>query len=502
VDYQEVPQMSWDVVVVGAGNAAMSAALSARAAGASVLVLERAPVEARGGNSAFTGGAFRVAYDGVDDIARIADLSDHERETSDFGSYSEAQFLHDLAEMSGYRADPELLYRLVSESKNALWWLRDQGVRFLPSYGRQSFRVDGKAVFWGGLTIEAAGGGQGLMDALFARAERNEVEIRYRHEVVRLVQARGGVCGVVARTPEGECEIAAGAVVLAAGGFHANAEWRTRYLGPGWENARVRGSRYNSGGGIRAALDAGAMSHGNWSGCHSVFFDARAEPFGVVGVLNQQKNYFSLGMVVNTCGERFFDEGADFRNYIYSLMGARILRQPGGYGWQIFDAQTLALLPDEYRTPRAAKFQADTIEELIARLQGVDGQRLAQTIAEYNAACDTAVAFNPAVKDGKATRGLVIDKSNWANPIVTPPFTAFEVTCGITCTFAGVAIGEDAGVQGQDGLPMPGLYACGEMVGGLYYERYPGGAGLTSGTVFGRVAGTAAAAHAAGLAVG
>lgn len=489
--------MSWDVVVVGAGNAAMSAALSARETGASVLVLERAPEEARGGNSAFTGGAFRVAYDGADDIASIADVSEHELATSDFGSYPEAQFLDDLAQMSGYRADPELLYRLVGESRDALLWLRDQGVRFIPSYGRQSFRVDGKAVFWGGLTIEAAGGGQGLMDALFARAERHGIEIRYRHNVVRLLQSSEGVCGVVARTPEGEREISARSVVLAAGGFHANAEWRARYLGPGWETAKVRGSRYNTGGGIRAAIDAGAMSHGNWSGCHSVFFDARAEPFGVPGVLNQQKNYFSLGVVVNTRGERFFDEGADFRNYIYSLMGARILKQPGGYGWQIFDAETVALLPDEYRTPRAARIQADTIDALIARLQGVDGARLKQTIAEYNAACDPAAPFNPAVKDGKATRGLAVPKSNWANPIATPPFTAFEVTCGITCTFAGVAIDEEACVRGEDGLPMRGLYACGEMVGGLYHERYPGGAGLTSGTVFGRVAGAAAAAHAA-----
>jgi len=485
--------MDADVIVVGAGNAAMSAALSAREAGASVLVLERAPVEARGGNSAFTGGAFRVAYDGADDIARIADVTEQEIATSDFGTYPEAQFLGELAEMSGYRGDPVLLDRLVSDSQAALLWLREQGVRFVPSYGRQSFHVDGKAVFWGGLTIEAVGGGQGLMDTLFARAEKNGIAIRYGANVVGLVHDSEGVHGVVARTPEGEQRLTAKAVILASGGFHANAEWRARYLGRGWELAKVRGSRFNTGGGIRAALDAGALSHGNWTGCHSVFFDARAEPFGVPGVLNQQKNYFSLGIVVNTKGERFFDEGSDFRNYTYSLMGARILRQPGGYGWQIFDADTVAILPDEYRTPRAARCQADTIDGLIAKLEGVDADALKQTIADYNAACDPAVAFNPAAKDGKATRGLAIDKSNWARPIATPPFVAYEVTCGITCTYAGVAIDEDARVIGEDGLAMPGLYACGEMVGGLYYGRYPGGAGLTSGTVFGRIAGAAAA---------
>ena len=482
-----------DVIVVGAGNAAMSAALSARQAGASVLVLERAPHAARGGNSAFTGGAFRVAYDGADDIARIADVTEQELATSDFGTYTEGQFLNDLAEMSGYRGDPVLLDMLVSQSQSALLWLREQGVRFVPSYGRQSFRIDGRAIFWGGLTIEAVGGGQGLMDALFARAEKDGITIRYGCNVVGLIHDRDAVKGVIARTPDGEQRITARNVILASGGFHGNAEWRARYLGQGWELAKVRGSRFNTGGGIRAALDAGAMSHGNWTGCHSVFFDSRAEPFGVVGVLNQQKNYFSLGIVVNTAGERFFDEGSDFRNYTYSLMGARILRQPGGYGWQIFDARTVAILPDEYRTPRAARFEADTIDGLIAKLEGVDGAALKATIAAYNEACDPAAAFNPAVKDGKATRGLPIPKSNWASPIVEPPFVAYEVTCGITCTYAGVAIDEDARVIGEDGSPMRGLYACGEMVGGLYYGRYPGGAGLTSGTVFGRIAGAAAA---------
>lgn len=485
--------MSWDVIVVGAGNAALCAALSASEAGASVLVLERAPEEARGGNSAFTGGAFRVAYDDADDIASIADVSDHELATSDFGNYPEAQFLNDLAEMSGYRADPVLLDRLVSDSKAALLWLRGQGVRFVPSYGRQSFRVDGKAVFWGGLTIESVGGGQGLVDALFSAAEQRGIEVRYDHNVTRLLHDRHGVNGVTARAPDGEIELTAKAVVLAAGGFHANAAWRTRYLGSGWELAKVRGSRFNTGGGIRAALDAGAMSHGNWSGCHSVFFDARADAFGTVGVLNQQKNYFSLGIVVNTEGKRFIDEGADFRNYTYSLMGAQMLRQPGGYGWQIFDATTVALLPDEYRTPRAARYQADTLDALIAQLEGVDASALKRTIEAYNAACDATTPFNPAIRDAKATHGLAIDKSNWASPIVTPPFVAYEVTCGITCTFAGVAIDEDARVIGEDGLPMPGLYACGEMVGGLYYRSYPGGAGLTSGTVFGRIAGAMAA---------
>jgi tricarballylate dehydrogenase len=290
----------------------------------------------------------------------------------------------------------------------------------------------------------------------------------------------------------GEERIPADAVILAAGGFHASTEWRTRYLGPGWDLAKVRGSRFNTGNVIAAAIAIGARSKGNWSGCHSVFFDAGADDFGDIAVLNQQKNYFTLGIVVNGRGERFIDEGRDFRNYTYSKMGSEVLKQPGATAWQIFDGKTLSLLPDEYRTPRAARFEAATIEELSTKLEGLDREQFLATVLEFNDAVDESTAFNPSVKDGRATRGLPIDKSNWANPISTPPFVAYQVTCGITLTYGGLAIDERARVQNEEGFPIQGLYACGELVGGLYYDRYPGGAGLTSGSVFGRIAGRAA----------
>lgn len=459
-------------------------------------MLERAPKAARGGSSAFTGGAFRTSYEDGADIARITGISDDELAMADFGSYPEARYFGDLAEMSGFRAESGLIELLAADSLPTIFWLRDQGVRFIPSYGRQSFKVDGRSVFWGGLTIEAVGGGLGLMDALFRRAEGSGIEIRYGAKVIDLLTTNGRATGVVADMgADGIEKIGARAVILAAGGYHANAEWRARYLGKGWELAKVRGSRFNTGGVIRAALDRGARSHGNWSGCHSVFFDAGADPFGNLDQLNQQKNYFTLGIVVNTRGERFFDEGAEFRNYVYSTKGGDILQQPGGYGWQIFDGQTTPILPDEYRTARAARFESDTIEGLIAKLEGVDAAGLRATIVRFNAACDPDTPFNPAVKDGKATRGLAVEKTNWALPISKPPFVAYQVTCGITCTYAGLAIDEQARVLSEEGPPIDGLFACGELVGGLYYGRYPGGAGLTSGAVFGRVAGKGAASY-------
>lgn len=480
-----------NIVIVGAGNAALCAAIAAAEHGARVTVLERAPRTARGGNSAFTGGCFRTVYEGVDDIARLVpDLTPEERETSDFGSYDAETFFLDLCRLSGYRADPALIELLVAESLPTLLWMRDHGVRFLPSYGRQSFKVDGRNVFWGGLTVETAGGGLGLVDSLFRRAEAQGVAIRYDSKVERLLGDRHSVRGVIVN---GE-ELAADAVILAAGGYHANTEARVKYLGPGWDLAKVRGSRYNTGNVIQAALDIGARAHGNWSGCHSVFFDAGAADFGDLAFLNQQKNYFTLGVVVNMAGQRFFDEGADFRNYTYSKMGAAILRQPGGTGWQIFDSRAVAILPDEYRTPRAARFEAPTLEALADKLEGIDREGFLRTVQDFNAAVDETIPFNPAIKDGRRTRGLAIDKSNWARAIAEPPFVAYQVTCGITLTYGGLAIDEEARVQNEEGTPIAGLYAAGELVGGLYYDRYPGGAGLTSGSVFGRIAGR----HAAG----
>ena len=480
-----------NLLVVGAGNAALCAAISAAEHGARVTVLERAPKPVRGGNSAFTGGCFRTVYDGVEDIARLVpDLTDEERVSSDFGSYEAARFYHDLCELSGYRADPVLVEALVERSLPTLLWMRDHGVRFLPAYGRQSFKVDGRNVFWGGLTVETAGGGLGLVDTLFRRAEALGVEILYEHKVEQLLGDHRQVSGVIVNGRE----LGADAVILAAGGYHANTEWRVRYLGQGWDLAKVRGSRYNTGNVIKAALDIGARSHGNWSGCHSVFLDAGADDFGNIALLNQQKNYFTLGIVVNLLGQRFFDEGSDFRNYTYSKMGAAILKQPGGTGWQIFDAQSVAILPDEYRTPRAARFEAETLEALAAKLDGVDRNAFLRTVTEFNAAVDEAVPFNPAVKDGRATSGLGINKTNWARALREPPFVAYQVNCGITLTFGGLAIDEQARVQNEEGEAIAGLYAAGELVGGLYYDRYPGGAGLTSGAVFGRIAGAAAAA--------
>ena len=499
------PQMtSWsddlaaDVVVVGGGNAAMCAALAARERGAKVLVLERAPEHERGGDTAFTAGAMRVVYESVDQLRELVrDLSDAELATTDFGVYSASAFYDDMARVTQYRADPDLVAVLVEQSHATLRWMADLGIRFVPAYGRQAFKVGDIMRFWGGLTIDASGGGPGLVEAEHTLAAKAGIEIRYGTPALHLLADGDGVHGVTAMIDGRIVDVPAAAVVLACGGFQANVEWRTRYLGPGWDLARVRGTRFNTGEGHRMAFEVGASPAGHWSGCHAVGWDRNAPEFGDLAVGDGfQKHSYPLGIMVNAEGRRFVDEGEDFRNYTYAKYGSRILAQPDQFAWQVFDAKVLHLLRDEYRIRQVTKVQADTLEELAVKLEGVDGEEFLAHIAEYNEAVMTEVPFDPSVKDGRGTRGLAVRKSNWANRLDEPPFVAFQVTCGITFTFGGLRITPDkAEVVSNEGVPIRGLYAAGEIVGGLFFHNYPGGTGLTAGSVFGRIAGEAAAEH-------
>jgi len=486
-------ELKTDVVVVGGGNAALCAALAAVEQGAKVVVLECAPEADRGGNSRYTAGAMRVVFEGVEDLKKIMELSDEEISNTDFGRYSFDDYFDDMARITRYRANPDLVETLIRESQDTMVWMRGKGVRFQPSYGRQAFKVNGRFRFWGGLAVETWGGGPGLVDSLYQAAEKAGIDVRYATRAVSLIMEEGACRGVVVRHQGKTSEIHANAVVLASGGFEANAEWRTRYLGPGWDLAKVRGTRFNTGDGIRMALDAGALPYGNWSGCHSVGWDRNAPEFGDLAVGdNFQKHSYPFGIMINANGERFVDEGADFRNFTYAKYGRVVLEQPGQFCWQVFDAKVTNLLRDEYRIRQVTKAKADSLKALAGMLEDVDPEKFLACVKEYNAAVATDVPFDPTVKDGRCTRGLAVPKSNWANTIDTPPFEAYAVTCGITFTFGGLQINDDAQVVSVDDTPMAGLFAAGELVGGLFYFNYPGGTGLTSGAVFGRIAGRSA----------
>ena len=487
--------LNTDVVIVGAGNAALCAALAAREQGAQVLVLEAAPESECGGNTRFTAGAIRFAHQGVDDLKQILpDLSQDEIDNADFGVYSRGDFFDDMARVTRYRADPDLVETLIDSSLETVVWMREKGVRFQPSYGRQAFKIDGKFRFWGGLCVETWGGGPGLLENLLKAAAREGIEVRYECKVRELIADETGVHGVRGQRGSEPFAVNARCVVVASGGFEANAEMRTRYLGPGWDLAKVRGSRFNMGDGIRMALDIGAAPYGNWSGCHAVGWDQNAPEFGDLSVGdNFQKHSYPFGVMVNAHGKRFVDEGADFRNYTYAKYGRVILEQPDNFCWQVFDQKVIHLLRDEYHIRQVTKVSANTLEELAEKLDGVDAKGFLDEIAAYNSAVRTDIKFDPTVKDGRCTQGLTVNKTNWANTLDTPPYEAWARTCGITFTFGGLRVdAQSAQVLDTSLTPIPGLFAAGELVGGLFYFNYPGGTGLMSGAVFGRQAGGSA----------
>jgi tricarballylate dehydrogenase len=484
----------FDVAIVGAGNAAHCAALAAQEAGARVVILERAPESESGGNSRFTAGAIRFAYRGTDDLREIMpDLSREEINRTDFGTYTEEQFFDDMFRVTRFRTDPTLCEILVRSSFDAIKWLRNKGVRFQPIYGRQAFKVDGRFKFWGGLTVETWGGGPGLIDTERSTAQAKGIVTRYGCRVTSLITLEDRVVGVRLREGGREHSISASAVVLACGGFESDPEMRAAYLGPNWELAKVRGTRFNTGDGIKMARAVGAAAYGNWSGCHAVGWDFNAPEFGDLTVGDGfQKHSYPFGIMVNANGKRFVDEGADFRNYTYAKYGRVVLEQPGNFAWQIFDSKVLHLLRDEYRIKRVTKVIANTIEDLAEKLEGVDRTAVISEIVRYNAAVRTDISFDPNVKDERRTEGLLINKTNWANTIDQPPFHAYQVGCGITFTFGGLRVNELGQVLNVDLETIPGLYAAGELVGGLFYFNYPGGTGLMSGSVFGRLAGASA----------
>jgi tricarballylate dehydrogenase len=446
------------LVVVGAGIAGLSAALTAREAGASVVVLERAPKEERGGNTRFSNGAIRAVSDpGTRGLTR-------------------EQFLGDLEKVTQGRTDKALAGLVADKSTETLKWLRGFGV--VP--------YNASANTWNQ--------GAAISDVLFAAAEKHGIEIQYGSRALSLLENETGIHGVRIAQGRRRVDIAADAVVLAAGGFEANPQWRAAYLGPGWDLAKVRGSRFNTGDGLRMALDVGAMPYGHWSGCHTTNWDMNAPDQNDLHLTTVfKRDSFNYGIIVNQRGERFLDEGEDLSGLIYAKLGAIIMAQPGRVAWQIYDSKSIPLLPPEYHAKESTRVTANTLPELVRKLDGIDQERFLATVAGYNASIRKDVPFNKAVKDGRSTMGLAVEKSNWATTIDTPPFEAYGVTTGITFTFGGVKVDLNARVLDVDGQVIPGLYAAGEMIGGLFYFNYPGGSGLSSSSVMGRIAGATAA---------
>ncbi|KAF1809228.1 FAD/NAD(P)-binding domain-containing protein [Eremomyces bilateralis CBS 781.70] len=509
-----------DVLVIGGGNAGFCSAISAAESGAKrVLLIDACPENWAGGNSYFTAGAFRTVYHGLQDLLPIVNNVDEATAKKiDMQPYTTADFNADIDRICNGRSDPKLANLLINESNDAVKWLAKNGVRFQLSFNRQAYEVDGRFKFWGGMSLKTQDGGKGLIQDHLRAARALGIKVLFSTPAKRLVldHKTGAVRFVVVQASNGlEREISTGSVILAAGGFEANPRMRAQYLGPNWDIAKVRGTPYNTGAVLELAMrDAHAKQVGNWSGCHSVAWDANAPAHAGDRQISNEftKSGYPLGLMLNTHGERFVDEGVDLRNYTYAIFGKAILAQPDNAAFQVWDAQTTPWLRDEeYRDERVERIVGQTIEEL-ARKCAEKGLRnpdkFLETIRTYNNAVEAFRAENPDLKwdppirDGLSTQSskqrLPLAKSNWALSLTQGPFLAVKVTCGVTFTFGGLAVDpETAGViSAATNTVVPGLYCAGEMLGGLFYDNYPGGSGLTSGAVFGRRAGKAAAERA------
>ena len=483
-----------DVIVVGGGNAAFTAAHAAAERGRRVLLLEKAPRGAFGGNSYYTAGATSIAHAGLDDLQDFIE-PDERHAVTEVPAYSAADYAADLVRVTDGRNDPELTEVLVKEAAPNLRWLQSLGLKYRLMYERQAYqREDGSYLFWGGLHVGNVGGGEGLMHDHVRVAEQLGTEVRYGQDVTGLVVEEGQVKGVTVRQGDGSLqELRAESVILGAGGFESNAEWRREHLGEGWENAKVRGTPFNNGDMIAAGLEIGAQKAGHWSTCHSTQWDAftpnNESNRELTNRLTRQS--YPLGIIVNTEGQRFVDEGEDFRNYTYAKFGREILQQPGSVAYQIFDAPLRAMLrSEEYEMPGITVAEAGTLEGLAEKI-GIAPEALTGTVQDYNGSIDTTIPWDPTVKDGRRAQTTPV-KSNWATPLTEGPFYAYPVTCGITFTFGGLKSDTHGRVLDAEGEHISGLYVCGEMLGGLFAGNYPGGSGLAAGVVFGRRAGTLA----------
>ena len=498
-----IPERQCDILIVGAGNAALSAAHAAVERGADVVVLEKAPRNDRGGNSMLTQG-MRFAYDNPDELLALMKSEDATPEVRSFldervPQRSQTALWDEVMAVTGGMSDKEMLRIHVERSYETARWLHSKGHNWIPSYGKNVTGASGTT----GNLIKMEGGGYGLQERNFTYLEKlPNVTFLYGTSATELLQdSDGSVAGVIALSGNGFEKIMANAVILASGGFGANAEMRARYLGPGWDTARNRGVPYNTGDGLRIALDIGAMPYGSWTTCHAspVDWDMPDNSYPSAWSAGHEDSWtryvYPFAIMVNARGERFVDEADNVRGLTYAKMGRAILTQPAGQAFQIIDANVRngGLVSDCYEGATGEK--ADTLEELAQKL-GIDTDGLRRTVREFNDAVpqDREAAPSPFKVDGVGTVNLIPPKSNFAMRIDKPPFEGYAVRCGITFTYGGLRIDpQTAQVQHVAGQPITGLYAAGEIVGGLWHRNYPSGGGMMAGSTFGRIAGYSAA---------
>ncbi len=456
----------YDVLVIGGGNAALCAAISARRAGASVLVLEGAPKFYRGGNTRHTRN-MRCAHDAATDILT--------------GPYTEEEFWEDLLRVTGGQTDEELARMMIRESKDILNWIVEQGVRWQPSLGGTLSLGRTNSFF--------LGGGRAMLNALYRTAEQLGVDILYDAEVRDLAISDGMFLSASLKHDGAHQTACASTLVAAAGGFEANIEWLKEYWGEAADNFLIRGTPYNRGSILKMLLAKGVQEIGDPTQCHAVAIDARAPKFD--GGIITRHDSVVFGIVVNKNAERFYDEGEDIWPKRYAIWGRLVAAQPGQIAYIIFDSSVVTSFMPTLFPPIAGT----TVAELAAKL-GLDPPRLEKTIADFNAAVQPGT-FDHTILDDCRTEGIDPPKTHWARKIDAPPYLAYPVRPGITFTYLGTRVNRQSRMLMKDGRPSANMFAAGEiMSGNVLGKGYAAGMGMTIGSVFGRIAGREAANNA------
>src|SRR3982075_722812 len=453
----------YDVLVIGGGNAALCAAISARRAGASVLVLEGAPKFYRGGNTRHTRN-MRCAHDAATEILT--------------GPYTEQEFWEDLTRVTGGQTDEELARLMIRESKDVLNWIVEQGVRWQPSLGGTLSLGRTNSFF--------LGGGRAMLNALYLTAERLGVEIGYDAEVLDLKIDDGMFLSAVLKQGDGRAKVSASTLVAAAGGFEANIEWLKQYWGDAADNFLIRGTPYNRGTILKMLLAYGVQEVGDPTQCHAVAIDARAPKFD--GGIITRHDSVVFGIVVNKHAQRFYDEGEDIWPKRYAIWGRLVAAQPDQIAYIIFDSTVVTSFMPTLFPPIGAL----SIAGLASKLE-LDPVVLEKTVADFNAAVKPGT-FDHSILDDCRTEGLTPPKTHWARKIETPPYLAYPVRPGITFTYLGTRVNREARMVLKNGRPAANMFAAGEiMAGNVLGKGYAAGIGMTIGSVFGRVAGQEAA---------
>lgn len=484
-----------DVVVVGAGSAALEASIAARQAGAErVIVLDKAPEPESGGNARFSHTGFRFVHSGKHELREFMPTVDKSKfEELHLPPYTRDTFLGDLNRVTQSRIDPNLAACFVDNSNAAVHWMREIGIQWEHD---TCVKIGNKYYFEPGVYVHPIGGGLGLLSALRDIALSKGVEIRYESRVAAIHGNDRAVQGVQVSTQSEDYDVTSRAVIVCSGGFQASSEMRARYLGANADLVKVRGSKHNTGEVLQMLIGMGARSAGHWQGAHMTPIDGNAPametPPAPDGKSNSMNRYdYPFGISVNSLGQRFFDEGENTISYTYAKVGRAVLSQPGGVAYQIYDNTGIKRFRHGRDYP-GTMVEAQSIAEL-ARMIGLQPEALVHTVDEFNKACSSDVAFDSSKLDGKSTIGLTPPKSNWAVPLVDPPFRAYPISAGITFTFGGVQVNEKAQVLNTSNRPIRGLFASGDVIG-LFYHNYPSCSGQTRNAVFSYLAGRHAVA--------